>query len=526
MWSRWAFLFAGLIFFATPVATVAQSSSSPSLLAVCEGDGCSLWEFHGGRATGSFPNGAIANLTIDQFPQSESGTVTIRRVDTSGVGNGIAGTYTGTRKGSTIQGTLSWTWPGHPDGHADWIAVILADTVHMAPAAAHPFSQIPSSLSVCEDGHGCSMWTFNGKTGAIPGLGNLSVERFDDTVVAIRRQEVAGALKGLEALYVGLRRGDKVDGVATWKWSGQPPAGILGWHTTLPSPAAPSEVAKTEPAPAGSSELPPGLPLEKLVDVVKPAAVLKDQPPPPAPWQAKKGVAAFDLNGTWEAQGLPAGQSETISVYQLRDHLVATTIKTTVRGEEHFSPGTLRFRATFTSPNSASGQFEAEDTMDTYTIIDGFDAVITPTSADDFQTSLTLGGTAVMALTTTASQRTGSRMSPAKSRILITSSATRRSSEETFIFSKTIPSPPTAGFILQRPKAIAMPARNTEDPFTTGVAFRPTCRSASAGSSRRRWTVVCVRVVICRSSSPGVVFLQASSGTTTGWLAILAPIRW
>ena len=120
--------------------------------------------------------------------------------------------------------------------------------------------------------------------------------------------------------------------------------------------------------------------------------MLKDQPPPPAPWQPKKSVAAFDLNGTWEAQGLPAGQSETISVYQLRDHLVATTIKTTVREEEHFSPGTLRFRATFTSPNSASGQFEAEDTMDTYTIIDGFDMVITPTGADDFSASMSLGG--------------------------------------------------------------------------------------------------------------------------------------
>ena len=68
--SRWAFLFAALIIFATPLAGVAQSSSSPSLLAVCEGDGCSLWEFHGGRATGTFPDGAIANLPIEQFPRS------------------------------------------------------------------------------------------------------------------------------------------------------------------------------------------------------------------------------------------------------------------------------------------------------------------------------------------------------------------------------------------------------------------------------------------------------------------------
>ena len=390
MWSRCVFLFA-LFLFVTPVASMAQSSSSASLLAVCEGDGCSLWEFHGGRATGTFPSGAIANLTIEQFPQSESGTVTIRRADTSGTGKGITGTYTGTRKGSMIEGTLSWTWPGHPDDHADWRAVILTDPVHMVPAAAHPFSTIPSSLSVCEDGHGCSMWTFNGKTGAIPGLANLSVERFDDSVIAIRRQEVAGALKGIEILYVGLRSGNKVDGVATWKWSGQPPVGILGWHTTLSSPAAPSQVASTQPAPAASSELPPGLPIEKLVDVVKPVAVLKDQPPPPARWQAKKSVAAFDLNGIWEAQGLSTRQSERIAVFQLRDHLVATTIKSTVRGRELFLPGTLMFRATVTSPNSASGQFEDED-MSVYTIIDAFDTVITSTGADDFQTSQSLMG--------------------------------------------------------------------------------------------------------------------------------------
>jgi hypothetical protein len=121
------------------------------------------------------------------------------------------------------------------------------------------------------------VWTFNGKTGAIPGLANLSVERFDDSVIAIRRQEVAGALKGLDALYVGLRNGNKVDGVATWKWSGHPPTGILGWHNAaFFSPFFGGSHDST--GPAASSELPPGLPIEKLVDVVKPAVVLKDQP--------------------------------------------------------------------------------------------------------------------------------------------------------------------------------------------------------------------------------------------------------
>ena len=62
MWFRMAFLFVVLIVFAASVRSVAQSSSSPSLLAVCEGDGCSLWEFNGGHATGTFPDGVVANL--------------------------------------------------------------------------------------------------------------------------------------------------------------------------------------------------------------------------------------------------------------------------------------------------------------------------------------------------------------------------------------------------------------------------------------------------------------------------------
>lgn len=89
---------------------------------------------------------------------------------------------TGTRKGSIIEGEVSWKWPGHPDGHGAWFALIMADAVHMAPEAAGKPMPIPSSLVGCEDGRACGAWILNGKTGTIPGQANLTVERFDDSI--------------------------------------------------------------------------------------------------------------------------------------------------------------------------------------------------------------------------------------------------------------------------------------------------------------------------------------------------------
>ena len=98
----------------------AQTSARSPLLVMCEGDGCSRWEFHSGQATATFADGAVASLTIVDFPFAEAGKVTIPRADTSGVGKGIVGTYSGTRRGPIFEGALDWKWPGHPDGHADW----------------------------------------------------------------------------------------------------------------------------------------------------------------------------------------------------------------------------------------------------------------------------------------------------------------------------------------------------------------------------------------------------------------------
>jgi hypothetical protein len=212
---------------------------------MCEGDGCSSWQFTSGEATGTWSDGAVGTLSIVQFPSSSSGSVTIHRVDNTGVGKGIDGTYSGTRHGSIIEGEISWKWPGHPDGHGDWFAVIMVDGLHIAPDAGGNPAQIPAGFTECDDGLGCHPWVLNGRIGKIPGLANLTVERFDDSVVAIRRNETAGALTGMEALYIGIRKGSEIHGVAVWKWSGNPPTGVIGWHATLPQTAPQPEVAKS-----------------------------------------------------------------------------------------------------------------------------------------------------------------------------------------------------------------------------------------------------------------------------------------
>jgi len=235
------------------VTSRAQNAPHSLLLAVCEGDGCSRWEFASGQATGTWPDGASANLSIIQFPSTSNGSVSIRRVDTDGVGKGIDGTYTGTRKGSIIEGKVSWKWPGHPDGHGDWFAVIMADALHMAPETSGNPVPIPSSFNGCEDGHVCDPWILNGKTGTVPGQANLTVERFDDSRVVIRRTEISGSLNGMEALYIGIRKGNDIHGVAVWKWSGQPPVGAVGWHASLPDKPEEPSIAdfRDGPAPVG-----------------------------------------------------------------------------------------------------------------------------------------------------------------------------------------------------------------------------------------------------------------------------------
>jgi hypothetical protein len=108
-----------------PKATSAQASSDlmPTTMAQCEPDSCGAWSFEGKRGVGRWTTGAVANLTIERF---EGDAVSIRREDTTGVGKGIKGLYTGTRNGDRIEGTFTWVWPGglYPAGTVNWHATI------------------------------------------------------------------------------------------------------------------------------------------------------------------------------------------------------------------------------------------------------------------------------------------------------------------------------------------------------------------------------------------------------------------
>ncbi|MBI4704823.1 MAG: hypothetical protein HY744_27280 [Deltaproteobacteria bacterium] len=71
---------------------------------------CGTWEWNGKdgfRAT--WENGASAAIHLDK---DDGSTVVLTRRDAAGASAGLAATYTGTRSGSTISGSVTWTWKG------------------------------------------------------------------------------------------------------------------------------------------------------------------------------------------------------------------------------------------------------------------------------------------------------------------------------------------------------------------------------------------------------------------------------
>ena len=64
-------------------------------------------------------NGAHAFLDLLE----NDSRVVLRRVDTSGTSTGLVADYVATSSGPrSIQGTVSWKWPGHGDASGTWNA--------------------------------------------------------------------------------------------------------------------------------------------------------------------------------------------------------------------------------------------------------------------------------------------------------------------------------------------------------------------------------------------------------------------
>ena len=227
--------------------SAAQSDSPPpSSIVECEAGGCGVWSFTGKNGVAQWKEaGVSANLRIRRF---DSSGVQIERTD-YGKTAGLKASYIGTRNGDLIQGNVSWTWPGHDQlstGTAAWYALIERGD----PGK----TLIPTSILECEDAtKACTTWSFHGKDGQgeWPGgvFAELSVQRFDDSIVSIRRTDRKGLVQGWDGFYVGTRVDTHVEGTLIWSWPnhGQYSLGSSTWRAEIPESALPrTEVANTE----------------------------------------------------------------------------------------------------------------------------------------------------------------------------------------------------------------------------------------------------------------------------------------
>ena len=105
---------------------------------------------------------------------------------------------------------------------------------------------VPVAMTECEGVNNCATWTFLGAqgNGQWPSgeVANLTVERYDDNSVVIRRADSTGASAGLTAVYTGTRHGDRVGGDFTSSWPGHWENKSGNWYATVESPISPPEV--------------------------------------------------------------------------------------------------------------------------------------------------------------------------------------------------------------------------------------------------------------------------------------------
>jgi hypothetical protein len=114
-------------------------------------------------------------------------------------------------------------------------------TTAQAPSKAR--AATPVTMTECEGVNNCATWTFLGAqgNGQCPSgeVANLSVERYDDNSVVIRRADSTGSSAGLTAVYTGTRRGDRVGGEFTSSWPGHWDSRSGNWYATVEAPISP-----------------------------------------------------------------------------------------------------------------------------------------------------------------------------------------------------------------------------------------------------------------------------------------------
>lgn len=103
-------------------------------------------------------------------------------------------------------------------------------------------------MAECEGVNNCATWTFLGSqgTGQWPSgdIASLTVERYDNDSVVIRRADSTGASAGLSAEYTGTRHGDRVGGEYTSSWPGHWEKQSGNWYATVQKPQSPPAVIR------------------------------------------------------------------------------------------------------------------------------------------------------------------------------------------------------------------------------------------------------------------------------------------
>jgi hypothetical protein len=115
-------------------------------------------------------------------------------------------------------------------------------------APTRPPAATPVTMTECEGVNNCATWTFLGSqgTGQWPSgnIASLTVDRYDNNSVVIRRADSTGASAGLSAVYTGTRHGDRVGGEYTSSWPGHWDNQSGNWYATVQKPQAPPPVMR------------------------------------------------------------------------------------------------------------------------------------------------------------------------------------------------------------------------------------------------------------------------------------------
>ena len=244
----------------------AQTSGTRFHICESRGDECSrpdarldiTWTFNGLEGLVSSPvNRTGVRLTIEKL---DSNQIVIRSVDHNGPNDGLTALYTGAIQAGHINGTVEWTWPGHPEypakgafsGAMDEQAAAAPAAASDPPRSAAADAAMPAELLVCENGGVCNAaWVFTGNTGTgtwfarNPIRATLTVLRHEPGYISVRRTDTGD---GVIATYAGSLRGDHYSG--TIIWGGAAASQQAGtWSATIPQTAC-SQASNLEPADA------------------------------------------------------------------------------------------------------------------------------------------------------------------------------------------------------------------------------------------------------------------------------------